>query len=231
MRLLLISNSGEPFYEWCKSEIVNFAKREEILFISAADMKNSVGYFEKVKGTLEPAGLKITHLLLNGSPREQIVKAKIFLVGGGNTYYLLKELGNRNLLKLIRDRVFSGAGYIGISAGANIAGPNILTTNDWNVIGYTSFEGLNLVPFNINPHYIPPHDKKIFSGESRDDRIREYHLFSKNPVAALEEKTLIRIERKEIKIKGKGRIYLFKKDSTPQIFAANSAIGLEEFCL
>ena len=106
--------------------------------------------------------------------------------------------------------------YIGSSAGANIAGPNILTTNDWNVTGFSEFDALGLVPFNINPHYLDPHDKKKFSGETRDDRIKEYHKFNSNKVVGIEEKTMIIVEDKKARVLGHGKVKVFMKNQKPK---------------
>lgn len=101
-----------------------------------------------------------------------------------------------------------------------------LTTNDWNVIGTKNFEGLNLTSFNINPHYIDPHDKSIFSAESKDDRIFEHFVFHEHPVVALEEKTLLKIDGDEIRVFGEGKVKIFSKNSQPKIFFAGANLKI-----
>lgn len=223
MRILLISNSGKPLYHWCKDEIMGFAKNKQVAFISWATIKNQDEYYQEVKEAL--AGLKLDHLRADNAG-DLIEKTDVFLVGGGNTYHLLSKLREHNLLDKIKKRVLNGASYIGVSAGANIAGPNILTTNDWNVVGLKSFEGLSIVPFNINPHYVDPHDKKVFSGESRDDRIFEYLTFNNNPVIGIEEKTFLRIENEEIKVEGFGKVKVFEKGKEPKEFKSGDYLDL-----
>lgn len=225
MKLLLISNSGKPLYDWCKNELVDFIGKNEITFISAANVYDPNDYYQKAKESFSSFGLKLNHLILDKSPEKLIEETKVFLVGGGNTYHLLNKLNRYGLLNKIKNRVLDGACYIGASAGANIAGPNILTTNDWNVVGLKTFNALNLVPFNINPHYIPPHDKRIFSGESRDDRIREYLFLNNNPVLAMEERTFLEIENKKIDVGGSGKVKVFMSKEEPREFNTGSKLN------
>lgn len=228
MRLLLISNSGSPLYGWCKNDIAEFAKdNKEITFISAATVYEPKEYFETAKTALAEVDLKLIHLDLNNNPESILDKAKILLVGGGNTYHLLKELKDHSLDEKIEDKVRNGIPYMGLSAGANIVGPNILTTNDWNVEGITSFDGLNLVPFSINPHYIDPHDKSVFSGESRDERILEYQVFNTNPVIGIEEKTFLTIGDEGIAVGGQGKVRLFIKGEETKIYIPNDKFQLK----
>ncbi|MBF8249628.1 MAG: dipeptidase [Candidatus Levybacteria bacterium] len=208
-----------PLYNWCKDEILKFVGGNEVTFISAASISDQNGYYKKAKESL---GIKLNHLILDENPEKLIEKTKVFLVGGGNTFNLLKKLKEHNLLDKIKQKVSNGTLYIGISAGANIAGPNILTTNDWNVAELSSFDSLNLVPFNINPHYINPHDKSFFSGENRDDRIFEYHVFKNNPVVAVEEKTMLEVNSKSILIKGFGKVKVFMPKKEIKTFESGS---------
>ena len=109
--------------------------------------------------------------------------------------------------------------YIGSSDGANIAGPRILTTNDWNVVALDAFDALGLVPFNINPHYKEADPLMAAGSETRDDRIREYHVVKGNPVVGLEEGALVRVEGGRATALGTARIKLFRRGSAPVWFA------------
>src|SRR5581483_1942049 len=117
----------------------------------------------------------------------------VFL-GGGNTYALLQRLRRAELLEPIRRRVRAVMPYIGSSAGSNVAGPTILTTNDWNVVGLDTFEALGLVPFNVNPHYRETDPAMAPGSETRDERIAEYHMVWSNPAVGIEEETMVRVE-------------------------------------
>lgn len=224
MKLLLLSNSGQPLYEWCKEYLADFIDGEPVTFISAATVYDPQEYFEQAATALKDIKANLIHLTLENIDMDLLDHTKLFLVGGGNTYHLLQLLKEANLLSKIRDKVLGGTKYIGFSAGANIAGSTILTTNDWNVTGSNYFDGLGVVPFNINPHYIDPHDKSVFSGESRDDRISEYFVFRKEPVLAMEEKTLLKMDGAKMEVLGQGRVKLFLKDEEPMIYKSRDLL-------
>jgi dipeptidase E len=137
------------------------------------------------------------------------------LVGGGNTYALLERLRQSALLDAIRERVREGLPYVGVSAGSNVAGPSILTTNDWNGVGLTAFAALDLVPFNVNPHYLETDPVMAPGSETRDMRIAEYHVVRANPVVGIEEGTVVRVEVGLATMRGAGRVKLFRRGSAP----------------
>lgn len=222
MKMLLISNSGKPLYHWCKDIIANYLRGKKVVFISAATLYDANEYFKLARDTLAPLGVQFNHLLLENPVNFKNIDA--FLVGGGNTYHLFSQLKKFKLVDKIKDRVLSGALYVGLSAGANISGPNILTTNDWNITGSADFEGINLVPFNINPHYGAPQDRIMTSAESRDERINEYFQFHNNPVVALEEETYLDIDDDKIKVDGKGKAKVFLKGISPKIYKSGDLI-------
>jgi dipeptidase E len=226
MKILLASNSGEPFYEWLEKDLVRFVNGEPVTFISAATVYDVDEYFKRVEEKLNSLGIEVNHLNLDKKPEDLIANTKVFLVGGGNTYNLLNKLDEYKLSEKIHSKVKASAKYIGISAGANIAGPTILTTNDWNVVGSTNFKGLELVHFNINPHYIEPHDKSVFSGETRDERILEHLVFNDHPVVAIEEKTLVEVDNKKIKVGGRGKAKVFFKNQKPKIFKSGESFEI-----
>jgi dipeptidase E len=114
--------------------------------------------------------------------------------------------------------------YIGSSAGSNVAGPTILTTNDWNVVALDRFEALGLVPFNINPHYLEADPIMAAGSETRDDRIREYHAVNANPVFGIEEQTMIRVEDGAATVVGRGRVKVFRRGAEPAWFSAGARL-------
>ena len=133
------------------------------------------------------AGLDLLHLRWNDRPLDTLGRAEALFMGGGNTYALLKRLREAGLLPAIRARVEAGMPYVGASAGSNVAGPTILSTNDWNVVALDRFDSLGLVSFNINPHYKETDPAMAPGSETRDERIAEYHVVNANPVVGLEE--------------------------------------------
>jgi dipeptidase E len=207
MRLLLIGATGSPYYEHCKQELVNFlARSKRIGVITAVNLLDEEIYFRGIDDRLtenEPriAG-GLVHIRWDSNPLKALAQVDALIIPGGNTYALLKRLYHSGLCSELRDRIRDGLPYVGSSAGANVAGPNILTTNDWNVVGLTHFESLGVVPFNINPHYIERSISDAPHSESRDARIREYHKFWNNPVIAIEEDAVISIINGHVRVLG-----------------------------
>jgi len=225
MRALLISNSGRPFLEHCRPAMAEFAATSRRLgFIGAATLGDERLYCERVREALVPAGFEVEHVYWREKPLRALEAIEILFVGGGNTYALLKRLRESGLLAAIAERVRQGAPYIGSSAGANVAGPTILTTNDWNVVGLDRFDALGLVPFNINPHYLEADPLLAAGSETRDDRIREYHAVNANPVFAIEEQTMIRVESAGATVVGRGRVKVFRRGADPSWFSAGSRL-------
>src|SRR5205823_9387348 len=109
----------------------------------------------------------------------------------------------------------TGMPYVGSSAGSNVAGPNILTTNDWNVVALDRFDALGLVPFNINPHYKETDPAMAPGSETRDDRIAEYHVVNANPVVGLEEGSWLEASDGVVTTAGTARVKLFRRGIAP----------------
>ncbi len=155
------------------------------------------------------AGYALDGLHEEPDPADAVRRAEAIYVGGGNTFRLLDRLQRLDLIHVIRERVWGGMPYIGVSAGANVAGPTICTTNDMPIVLPQTVESLGLVPFQMNPHYFvgPTYlkDGDGFSqlyGETRDDRIREFHEENKTPVVALWEGGVLRVSGNGIKLSG-----------------------------
>jgi dipeptidase E len=225
MKLLLISASGKPYLGHCRKEMVSFLSPiKELHFISAAAFSDEKAYCQKVVDALVPEGIAVHHLRWDEDPLGTLAKAKALFVGGGNTYLLLNRLTKAGLVGAIREKVLAGMPYIGSSAGTNITGPTILTTNDWNVLGSTDFNSLGLVPFNINPHYLETDLTAAPAAETRDERIQQYHVVNGNAVVAPEETVMIRIEGGLVKSLGTGRVRLFRQGKPPVDYKAGSQL-------
>lgn len=225
MRLLLISNSGRPFLEHCKSAIVDFLGRERRLaFVTAANLHDEALYFDRARTALAP--LDVLHLRWNSDPLATLEGAEALFVGGGNTYALLARLRHAALLEPIRARVRAGLPYLGASAGANVAGLTVLTTNDWNVIGLDAFDALGLVPFNINPHFLEVDPAMAPFSETREERIAEYHRVWDTPVVGIEEGAWLEIEAGLATVRGQGRAKLFERGRAPRWFRVGEPLGL-----
>ena len=230
MRILL--HSGGPLGPAGTAALPEFlGPLTRVAFVTAANLHDEAAYFERVSAALSPpppegAGLELSHLRWNDRPLETLAPAEALFMGGGNTYALLKRLRESGLLTAIRERVSAGMPYLGASAGANVAGPNILTTNDWNVVALDRFEALGLVPFNINPHYTEADPVMAPYSETRDDRIREYHAVNANPVVGLEEGSWLVVEDDVVTAGGTARVKLFRRGAEPVRYRSGDRLPL-----
>ena len=145
-------------------------------------------------------------------PVEAIANATGIYTGGGNTFVLLKTLYSQNLIPALREKIASGTPYLGSSAGSNIAGPNIQTTNDMPIVYPPTFASLNLLPFNINPHYKDPETGSTHMGETRETRIKEFHIYNTIPVIGLREGSWLEVQDSTIYLRGAHTARVFKKD-------------------
>ncbi|MCB0794632.1 MAG: dipeptidase PepE [Flavobacteriales bacterium] len=209
LHALLLSNStipGEGFLAWAVEDLKRFlGDRKKIAFVPYAAVGFSYDeYFSKVDQVLGALGHTCLAVHADKEPVRLLGEADVIAVGGGNTFQLLKLLYKFDLVRAIRKQVRGGASYVGWSAGSNVACPTIMTTNDMPVAEPPSFMGLQLVGYQINPHYteatIPGH-----GGESRDQRITEFlELHPDIPVAGLYEGSLLLHEQGRISLRGKG---------------------------
>jgi dipeptidase E len=231
MRVLL--HSGGPLGPEGRREILDFLRgSRRVAFVTAANLHDEAAYFARVEALLgapppEGAGLELVHLRWNDRPEVALARAEALFMGGGNTYALLKRLREAGLLPAIRERVEAGMPYVGASAGSNVAGPTILTTNDWNVVALDVFEALGLVRFNVNPHYKETDPAMAPGSETRDDRLREYHVVNSNPVIGLEEGALACAEDGIVTARGTARIKIFRRGLEPTWHQPGERLDLE----
>ena len=221
MKLLLISNStnaGEKYLDYPKSNIAEFLGKEHVkaLFIPYAAVTFSWDDYElKVRERFQEIGHDIISIHHFPDPVSAIDKASAIVVGGGNTWMLLKLLRDNKLIVAVRRKVIVGTPYIGWSAGANVACPTICTTNDMPVIQPSSFKAFNLIPFQINPHYLDANPSG-HAGETREQRIEEFIEVSSDIwVAGLREGTMLLIEDYAIRLIGPRKARIFRKGHQP----------------
>lgn len=221
MKLLLLSNStnaGEGYLSYPEAQVRDFLTDESrsLLFIPYAAVAFSYEEYEdKVKTRFNEWGFEITSIHHHSDPVKAVQEAGGIIVGGGNTFHLLHQLYKYHLLKPIKDRVIEGVPYIGWSAGSNITCPSIMTTNDMPIIEPKSFASLNLIPFQINPHYVDANPDG-HAGETREQRIEEFlEVHPEMYVAGLREGTLFHIEDNLIHLHGPKPVRIFKKGIEP----------------
>lgn len=223
MRLLLISNStnaGEAYLEYPKYEIQKFLKETtKVLFIPYAGVTVSWDDYEaKVKNRFAEIGIEVESIHHFDNPVEAVRSAQAIVVGGGNTFALLKTMQDNGLIAPIREKVATGTPYVGWSAGSNMACPTLCTTNDMPIVEPQSFKALNLIPFQINPHYLDSHPDG-HAGETREQRIEEYIAANKGVnVAGLREGCMLIYDNNSLRLCGNRPLRLFRYGTTPQEF-------------
>jgi len=221
--LLLLSNSTlhpTGYLEYAKEIICEFLKAanvQEVLFVPYA-LRDQDGYGNTVRTTMEPWGFKVSSIHQCEDPKLAVQKAQAIFIGGGNTFQLLKGLYDNQIIDLIRSRVLNdGMPYMGSSAGTNVSTVSINTTNDMPIVFPPSFNALALVPFNINPHYIDTDPSSTHKGETREQRILQYHeIPDRPPVLALREGSILKVTGDTAKLLGKFNARLFLAGKSPQ---------------
>ena len=216
MKLLLISNSTNAGEEYLKYPIANIAEHlkgvTEVLFVPYAAVTFSYDEYEaKVQDRLNEIGVKVRSIHHAINKRNFIRHAKAIMIGGGNTFALLKKMQEEDLLDMIFHRVKAGVPYIGWSAGSNVTCPTICTTNDMPIVQPESFRAIGLVSFQINPHYLDANPEG-HAGETREQRIKEYLEANRSRyVVGLREGCMLRINDEGIQLIGSRPMRIFKK--------------------
>ena len=228
-RLLLMSSSrvhGGGYLDHAEPQIREFLKAaSRVLFVPYA-LKDRDGYAAVARQRFEAMGFALDSIHEVDEPKQAIEQAEAIFVGGGNTFRLLNTLYYYELLPWIRERARSGMRYMGASAGSNIAGPTIKTTNDMPIVQPPSFEALGLVPFQINPHYIDADPNSTHMGETREQRLREYLEENDVPVLAIRESAIIQVEGEIITLEGKAGARVFRRGSEPCEIEPGSLVEL-----
>lgn len=221
MNILLASTStifGGNYLEYLKSEIVTLFKDvKEIIFIPFARPGgiSPEEYTEKARTYFAEFDIKVKGLHEFDNQLEAVKNGKGFFTGGGNTFLLVKTLHESGLMNVLKQTVESGIPYLGTSAGSNIGGLNMKTTNDMPIVYPPSFECMGLVPFNLNPHYLDPNPDLKHNGETRETRIQEFLTQNGTKVIGLREGNWIRRIGNRITIEGTESTRIFEKGIDP----------------
>ena len=221
MRLLLISNStmpGEPYLGYPMPEIAKFLGNQPLktLFIPFAAVTFSFDTYEtKVMERFAALNHPLTSIHHAKNYAKAVNEAEAIVVGGGNTWQLVRMMNDTGLFPLIRERVMAGVPFIGWSAVSNVACPTLRTTNDMPIIDPKGFDCLSLVPFQINPHYLDKNPEG-HGGETREQRIEEFlEINPETYVVGLREGTMLRLEAGELRLIGIRPVRIFKKGLVP----------------
>lgn len=221
LRLLLISNStmhGGAYLEHCGAEIRDFlGARKRVLFVPYA-LHDHDGYTARARSAFTALGHELFSVHEHNHAPKALESADAVFIGGGNTFRLLSALYHYRLLPAIQARAAAGTPYLGSSAGTNVATLSIRTTNDMPIVQPPTFTALQLVPFQINPHYLDPEPGSTHMGETREERIRQFHEEHAVPVLGLREGCMLRVEGDRMELRGTTRARLFRRGSTPEEF-------------
>ncbi|NPA10234.1 MAG: dipeptidase PepE [Chlorobi bacterium] len=221
MNIILASTStlfGGTYLEYLREELIKlYDGIEEIIFVPFARPGgiSHDDYTAKARSFFETINIKVKGLHEFEDKTQAISSAKAFFTGGGNTFLLVKTLHEEGLMNVLKENVESGKPYLGCSAGSNIGGQNMKTTNDMPIVYPPSFDCMGLVPFNINPHYLDPNPELRHNGETRETRIKEFLTQNDLKVVGLREGNWIRRMGDKITVEGTELTRIFEKGKEP----------------
>lgn len=221
-RLLLVSNStlhGGGYLDHCEAQMrAALEGVRRVLFVPFA-IHDRDRYAASARERLGRMGFGVDSLHEAGddpaAARRMVETAEAVFTGGGNTFRLLATLYRLHLLAPLRGRALAGMPYLGASAGSNLACPTVRTTNDMPIVEPPSLTALGLVPFQINPHYQDPDPASTHQGETREQRIREYHEENDLPVVGLREGAMLAVDGDRMTLLGSTRARLFRRGAEP----------------
>jgi len=219
MQNLIIASTStihkSAYLEYILDELKElFKDTNSVLFIPYA-RPSGISYDEytlKARIAFSKINKNILGIHQMSNPTEALKKAKGIFVGGGNTFVLVDALYKYNIIEPLKSVIISGTPYLGTSAGSNICGLNLKTTNDMPIVSPPSFDTLGILPFNINPHYLDADKKSTHMGETRETRIKEFHKFNSIPVIGLREGSWIRVVGESKKLGGNLKARVFNKN-------------------
>ena len=230
-RLLLLSSSnvhGHGYLDHAEAELADFlGPVKRLLFVPFA-LHDREAYTTKVRDRLAPLGITVEGLRTTDDAKDTkaaVAAADAVFVGGGNTFRLLSEIYRLDVREALYERVVAGMPYVGSSAGTNLAGLTIGSSNDMPIVYPPSFVALGLVPFNFNPHYLDPDPHSTHQGETRETRLREFHEHNHQPVLGLREPAMLRREGDRMVLRGEAGARLFRAGQDPVEFAPGADLS------
>jgi dipeptidase E len=209
---------GGEYLDYLLPELQSFFSNvKELLFIPYARPSgiSHDDYTKKVSEAFAKINIAVKGIHEFEKPIEALEKAQGIFTGGGNTFLLVSQLYKNNVIDTLEKVVKNGTPYLGTSAGSNICGLTMSTTNDMPIVYPPSFRTLGFVSFNINPHYLDPIEGSTHMGETRETRINEFHHFNPQPVVGLREGSWLEVKGDSVKLKGTLTARIFKRNETP----------------
>jgi dipeptidase E len=220
---------GGLYLDYLLSELsVHFKNCKTILFIPFARPSgiSHEEYTEKVAVAFAKIGKEVKGINEFEDYSKAIMNAEGIFTGGGNTFLLVTQLYKNDIMMALAEAVKSGTPYLGTSAGSNICGLTMQTTNDMPIIYPPSFKTLGLIPFNLNPHYLDADLQSKHMGETRETRIKEFHSFNSIPVLGLREGSWLEVKEDKIVLKGNLSARLFRQNQIPEEMISGSDLSL-----
>tara|TARA_B110001450_G_scaffold87332_1_gene83160 strand:+ start:831 stop:1538 length:708 start_codon:yes stop_codon:yes gene_type:complete len=222
MKQILIASTstvhGSGYLEYLLDSLkVHFKNANTVLFIPYARPGgiSHQDYTEIVRIAFSKINKAVKGIHEFDNPKDAIKSAEAIFTGGGNTFVLVNQLYKNNLMSELRSTIESGTPYLGTSAGSNICGLTIGTSNDMPIMFPPNFNALGLIPFNINPHYLDPEPGSTHMGETRETRIIEFHEFNSQPVIGLREGSYLEVKGSKIVLMGPLKARIFEKNRQP----------------
>lgn len=222
MKQILIASTstvhGSGYLEYLLDSLkVHFKNANTVLFIPYARPGgiSHQDYTEIVRIAFSKINKAVKGIHEFDNPKDAIKSAEAIFTGGGNTFVLVNQLYKNNLMSELRSTIESGTPYLGTSAGSNICGLTIGTSNDMPIMYPPNFNALGLIPFNINPHYLDPEPSSTHMGETRETRIIEFHEFNSQPVIGLREGSYLEVKGSKIVLMGPLKARVFEKNRQP----------------
>lgn len=222
MKQLIIASTstlyGGEYLDYLLKRLTLFFKNTDtVIFIPYARPGgiSHDAYTQKVQTEFLKIGKQVRGIHEFENPKDALKNAKGIFVGGGNTFVLVHQLYRNDVMGSLRDAIRQGIPYLGTSAGSNICGLTMNTTNDMPIVYPSSFKTLGIVPFNINPHYLDPDKNSKHMGETRETRIKEFHAFNSQPVVGLREGSWLEVHGQRITLHGELNARIFEYNNTP----------------
>jgi dipeptidase E len=230
-KLIIASTStlhGGSYLDYLMPTLAEFFKNcSSILFIPYARPGgiSHDEYTDKVRFAFAQIGKEVKGLHEFEHPKQAIQEAQAIFTGGGNTFLLVSQLYKFDVMSVLADQIKAGTPYLGTSAGSNITGLTMQTTNDMPIVYPPSFQTLGMISFNLNPHYLDPDQHSKHMGETRETRIKEFHCFNSVPVLGLREGSWLEVLGDQITLKGNLSARLFNAGQEPEEWPTESDLS------
>lgn len=232
MKNLIIASTstlhGGNYLDYLLPELKqHFAHCKTIVFIPFARPSgiSHDEYTAKVKDAFSKINIEVNGLHEFDDMKKAIQEAEGIFTGGGNTFLLVSQLYKMGVMDTLAETLNAGTPYVGTSAGSNIAGLTMQTTNDMPIVYPPSFRTLGMLSFNLNPHYLDPDAQSKHMGETRETRIKEFHAFNSLPVVGLREGSWLDVKGDTVTLKGSLSARIFRQNQPPEEVPSGSDLS------